>query len=180
MAQHPTGAPMVTAWFDCVTDACKNATTDDENTKCLADSTIAKPDAACRAQTIACFSGPAAGCKELMDAIEARCPPHAPPYSQDDFDGIISCIFALGFTATPEVQSLAWPLHACVFPLLGGDGCMQECANGPAACRACAQQKCGAQYSACLASTSGAPANTTAPADKADCQAAYTCLSSCP
>ena len=181
VSQHPTGAALMMSWFQCVNDACKDATSDLENTKCLVNSTVGSATGACRAQTLACFTGPATGCKEVMDVIEQRCPPqHAPPYTQDDFGAIVGCIFSVGFTATPDVQTVAWPLFTCVFPLFGDPGCSVECANGAAACRTCAQQKCATQYSACLASTSGAPANTTAPADKADCQAAYGCLTSCP
>ena len=176
---HPVGAQLFQAWFACTTTACKDAS-DAEQGNCIVASTIGSATAACRSQTSACFSGPAAGCKELMDLVETRCTPaHAPPYTGDDFNNIMGCILATGFTATPDVQNLAWPLFTCALPITGG-GCSAECAKGAAACRACAQTMCAEKYSACSASSSGSTPDTTPPKDKADCQAAYQCFTTCP
>lgn len=179
---HPEGAVLLKGWLDCQVESCAEFDPEsEEGGFCNFMSwTPDNPEAACGAETRACFSGPDAGCKELVDLAAVRCEPAELPMSEDQLMGAAAmCMINLGFNATPAVQALAWPLYMCVF----GDpsqGCGIACRDGAAACRACAAEQCKDLYDGCIANSSGTAITLTPPTgDKARCQDAFTCMNSC-
>ena len=178
---NPEGALLLKGWIDCQVAACAEFDPEsEEGGFCNFMSwSPDNPSAACGDETRACFSGPDAGCKELVDLAAARCEPAQLPMSEEELGGAGMCMINLGFNATPAAQALAWPLYMCVFAD-PSQGCGIACRDGADACRTCAAEQCKDAYDACIANSSGS-AITFAPAtgDKAKCQDAFVCTSNC-
>jgi hypothetical protein len=179
-ATRAPGVAPYEAFADCLSTSCKQFDPESEEygncTGAAFDPT--NPAAACKAQTAACFSGPIAGCKELLEFAEERCEPATLPVTSEMAAlEMIWCLIESGWYATPAVQAKAWPLFGCVMndpP----QGCGEQCAQGRGPCRACAQEACGELYDACIADTA-ATTDTTLPADKRACQEIHTCVNWC-
>lgn len=178
---NPQGAVMLKGWIDCQVAACAELDPESEEAG-LCNFMSWSPDnpaAACGDETRACFSGPDAGCKELVDLAAARCEPAQLPMSEEQLGGAAMCMISLGFNAAPTVQALAWPLYMCVFAD-PPQGCAIACLDGADACRACAAEQCKDAYDACIANSSGTAITFAPPAgDKAKCQDAFVCMNSC-
>jgi len=178
-AENPAGTALYESFQTCMTTTCGRLDPESDAYDDCTSSAFdpSNPDAACKAQTQACFSGPIAGCRELLAFTEDRCEPATLPVT--DEMGLLTmtwCIIESGFRATPPVQAKAWPLLWCVMD--ENAGCGFECGNGRQACRACAAERCGEPYGACLADS--APfVEPVMPADKQACQDTHTCVNFC-
>lgn len=175
----PQGGGLLSAWFTCSDEACgalQDGTA--EYDQCVLESWAPNvPSRACGSETDSCFSGPIAGCKELVDVAASECEPATLPIPDEVYQTETPfCLIRVGFRATSGAQALAWPLYACTFDEAT---CLGECQKGAAACRACAQSKCGDAYAACMAQSAALPADSAPGAVKAQCQDAFFCAMSC-
>jgi hypothetical protein len=176
---NAAGKAALESFLGCLEDTCGDIDSED-STPCIAHNVShAEATAACKVETEACFSGPTAGCRELAARIETVCTPTTLPAGEFEMFMAIGCILTEGSKGMPAAQAVAWPLFQCVFPLDGEGGCGEECRGGGAACRACAEQRCGSLYGACMEQSAPAPANPEPPPDKAACQAIWLCSIDC-
>lgn len=177
----PAGATVFRTFESCVTDACDELDPEsDEAFACFIDAFAPSlSGGACRAETFACFSGPVQGCAELLDVASVACEPDTTPMNEETMLSTVWCLINQGWLAGEEAQALAWPLFQCALPLSGEGGCLEECANGAAACRACAATTCAAEYGACTAHTRGPATNLVPPAAQQSCQRIMNCQSEC-
>jgi hypothetical protein len=177
---HPTGKPLFDTWNACIETACAGMAPGEEREACEYNAFAPEnPSAPCASQTDACFAGPTMGCKELALYVEAECEPDTLPIPEAEFFGVALCVIEKGWQGTRHAQALAWPLYMCAFNPNDFGGCATECMGGGAACRTCAQERCGALYTACMEDTAAPPTDLTIPAEKADCQALQSCGSLC-
>lgn len=178
---HPSGFPLLAEWFGCQEEACAEFERgSQEYDDCTYLSWAPEsPDATCRAETSRCFSSTATGCRELMDLGAATCEPETLPMDDAALSVAMICLVQVGWNAAPEVQALAWPLWGCA--LGSPQGCWEECKAGADGCRACAAEKCGPLYDACLADTSGAPIEVETPSEEVQqCRDLFDCVLACP
>ena len=179
-AAKPAGKPLYQAFDGCLRQACGHLDPESEEAdECMSAAfDPSNPTAACKAETQACFSGPIAGCKELLAYTEERCEPEQLPVTDElGFLTMTWCIIESGFHATPAVQEMAWPMLWCVMAE-GPDGCGEACGQGRAACRECAAEKCGEVYAACEAHSAPFVEPVLAD-DKQGCQDIHTCVNFC-
>jgi hypothetical protein len=176
---EPAGAELFGAWGMCMDNACGHLDPEtEEGGQCFFDAfSPTAATAPCRAETQACFTGPIQGCRELLDSAAQECEPATLPMTEEMLDGVAWCLISHGWQAGAEAQALAWSLLNCAFPLDGSPGCVESCMDGAAACRACAETTCAAQYTACTDHTATAGAALTP--EQASCQRIMTCQTGC-
>jgi hypothetical protein len=179
LAKPAGSSPMFQAWDACLASACGDLPTGSlEWQGCVTENMRQdNPQAKCSEETAACFSGAIDGCKELVDEAERSCQPTTLPIPQSDLERVGFCVVRTGWRASIEAQRKAFPLWYCAY--YEADNCQTACLNGAAACRACAQTKCGGLYDGCMADSKAPAADGPMPAEKADCQTTTRCVLGC-